>query len=248
MIRTRSGRQAQNAGRVVPIHDGSLGAGLDYQQVAVHPGGTGLGLDIGMLDIGRLEHTGNQMLRLGERVIGLSADHATLDKRVPLPVLMNERRVLMSASGKVQEMLERRPGNGKTAEIQPLDRISVADDEGDGLAPIANDLVRQGRLVGKRWDDAELVFSDDIGGGDNGPDPRVVLLPAGDVAQLECCVVVGGADRANEVGAIRAKVGAEDLRSVDLRLSVEADDRPADRTAGQGSGRGGCPVVHRHHG
>ena len=44
------GRQRQERGGVVAVHERGLGAGADHQRVAVEPGGAGLGLDIGVLD------------------------------------------------------------------------------------------------------------------------------------------------------------------------------------------------------
>ena len=60
-MRTFSGGKAEHDRRVVAVHIGRLRAGADHQRVAVHLGPAGLRLDIGVLDIGRLDRSGNGM-------------------------------------------------------------------------------------------------------------------------------------------------------------------------------------------
>ena len=42
----------ENSSRIVPVHDGGLGTGLNDQHIAIHPRGSGFGFYVGMFHIG----------------------------------------------------------------------------------------------------------------------------------------------------------------------------------------------------
>ena len=85
----------------------------------------------------------------------------------------------------------------------------------------------QGRLVGKRTDDAETVFARNVGGREDTNHAGVLVCPAVEIAEGEAGVIMRRADHQHGKRIGREGIAAEFLSPGHLWHTVEPDGRRA---------------------
>ena len=238
-----AGRQAQHRRRLGAVHRRRLGAGVDHQHAApfagLEPGGAGLGLDIGVLDMRGPDLGLGAVRGRGQPGGGIAAADKAADQQVARPLLVQQDRAWCLGLDRVEEVGQRRPGDGEAGEVERGDPIGLAGDQRHRLAAEAGGGLGQRRLVGERRDDAEAVAAGDVGGGEDRLEP-LRQAPGVEVAKGEAGMVVRRARGANGEPAppfvSRPKIGAERVSAANLGRPVQPLDRRADGTAGRGPG------------
>ena len=239
------GRDLQDAGELVAVHVGRLGAGEDAdaaQRCAASVaagddlGVAGLGLDVGVLDVARRERAFDDARGAGERGVDVAAHDPAAAQHV-VGIARVQRRAAIGGGERGGDRFvrgERQVADRHLGVGDRLHRRRVADQRQHGLAAKAGDAVGEHRLVAQVGEDRKGVVRH-VGGADDVDQSRPARLQLAQVADLEPGVRVRRADHAQRQHGGRAGlgpgVGAEALGAVDLGWRIEAGGAAADSAA-----------------
>lgn len=146
-------------------------------------------------------------------------------------VLMDELGTAGARFAGLENMRQFGPADRKIREVDIEHRLALASDQRHRLTAKAGKPFGQCRLVGERADDAETVFSRNVGCGEDAGNAGMCLRPAIEVTEGEAGVIMRRADHQHRQCIGGEGIAAEFLSPGDFRHAIEPDGRGTDRVA-----------------
>src|SRR5208282_5332673 len=166
-------RQAENRGDILAIRVRCLRTRLDFDAVADAPGESRFGFDASMLDESGFHLDRNNYIGLLQTGFHVTANNAAADQNVVRTAGMYTRRAGREGGINRHERGQFFPRDSKTAWIEILECLRIADNCSDGFAAKTNFFLRENGLIGAIGNHTVAVPARHVLCSENGVNARV---------------------------------------------------------------------------